>query len=254
MSSIAAGFIAVVSSWSRVGANIGRCTGSWKYRRGHCGPFVFSGLPFFRNRNPEFPHLLESYVSDRATDIAAMLVPSVEALQLELLGVELAASGTSALLRLYIDAPGRIVAIEDCEAVSREVSAVLDVNDPIASHYTLEVSSPGIDRPLFTLAHFERHLGETVKLTLQIPLNGRRRLQGTIAGVDGENIALRIDKAELSLQHANIEKARLVPDWAALGLAPGKAKALGNKGRKRKPGPSFNDNGAEPPPVTEQKQ
>jgi ribosome maturation factor RimP len=197
---------------------------------------------------------LEFVVSNRVADIAAMLTPSVEALQLELLGVELAASGTSALLRLYIDAPGRTVAIEDCEAVSREVSAVLDVNDPIASHYTLEVSSPGIDRPLFSAAQFAKHIGQMVKLTLQIPLNGRRRLQGVITGVEGDDIALRVDTTEVSLPHANIEKARLVPDWAALGLVPEKKKAPRKKDGKRKPGPSFNDNGADRPPVTEQKQ
>ncbi len=196
-------------------------------------------------------------MSNRVTDIAAMLTPCVETLQLELLGVELAASGAHSLLRLYIDAPGRIVAIEDCEAVSREVSALLDLNDPIASHYTLEVSSPGIDRPLFTAAQFAKHIGEMVKLTLQVPLAGRRRLQGTIAGVDGDDIRLRNDAAEILLQHANIEKARLLPDWAALGLAPDKKprnKGTLDKGRPRKPGPSFNDNGADEPPVTEQKQ
>ena len=193
-------------------------------------------------------------MSNRSTDIATMLAPSVEALQLELLGVELAASGTNALLRLYIDAPGRAVVIEDCEAVSREVSAVLDINDPIASHYTLEVSSPGIDRPLFAVAQFAKHIGETVKLTLQIPLDGRRRLQGAIMGVDGDVVRLKTETAEVSVQHENIEKARLVPDWVALGLAPGKKKAPRRKADKRKPGPSFNDNGADQPPVTEQKQ
>ena len=197
-------------------------------------------------------------MSNRSTDIAILLTPSVEALQLELLGVELAASGTHALLRLYIDAPGRMVTIEDCEAVSREVSAVMDINDPIASQYTLEVSSPGIDRPLFTAAHFARHIGETVKLHLQIPVNARRRLQGAIVGVEGDDITLRTETATVSVQHTNIEKARLVPDWAALGLAPEKSSL--NKGRaqrkkdSRKPGPSFNDNGADRPPVTEQKQ
>jgi len=206
-------------------------------------------------------------VSSRVTDIAAMLTPSIEALQLELLGVELAASGTSALLRLYIDAPGRAVVIEDCEAVSREVSAILDVNDPIASHYTLEVSSPGIDRPLFTPAQFAKQIGARVKLTLQIPLEGRRRLQGTIKSVDGDAIMLQTDTAELSVDHTNIEKARLVPDWAALGLAPAPSGKGGtprnsgprnkgslDKGGPRKPGASLNDNGADRPPVTEHKQ
>ena len=194
-------------------------------------------------------------MSDRTTEIAALLAPTVASMQLELLGVEFAQSGAHALLRLYIDAPGRTVTIEDCEAVSREVSAVLDVNDPIASHYTLEVSSPGIDRPLFTAAHFARHVGEQVKIGLQIPVGGRRRVQGTILAVEGEEIALRVGEEELKLQHANIEKARLVPDWAALGLgaAPGeKGKAPGGKkGRGGKPGRKGQHNGAHDPHATE---
>jgi len=95
-------------------------------------------------------------------------------------------------------------------------------------------------------------------LHLQIPVNARRRLQGAIVGVEGDDITLRTETATVSVQHTNIEKARLVPDWAALGLAPEKSSL--NKGRaqrkkdSRKPGPSFNDNGADRPPVTEQKQ
>jgi ribosome maturation factor RimP len=204
-------------------------------------------------------------MSNRQAEITALLAPTVASLQLELLGVEFVPSGAHALLRLYIDVvpdngrpdAQRQVSIEDCEAVSREVSAVLDVNDPIASHYTLEVSSPGIDRPLFSAEQFAKYVGQTAKVTLQIPLNGRRRLQGVIVGVEGDDIALRVDTTDVSLPHANIEKARLVPDWAALGLAPGKAprnKGQLDKGRPRKPGPSFNDNGADRPPVTEQKQ
>ncbi len=161
-------------------------------------------------------------MSDKATEIAGLLAPTVQALGLDLLGVEFAASAGSAMLRLYIDAPGRHVAIEDCEAVSREISAVLDVNDPISSQYTLEVSSPGIDRPLFTLAHFQRFVGEQVKVALRLPLDGRRRLQGRIASIDGGNVAIAEDgKVELFVvAHDNIEKARLVPDLAAMGLVP----------------------------------
>ncbi|MBS0192934.1 MAG: ribosome maturation factor RimP [Proteobacteria bacterium] len=169
---------------------------------------------------------------DRATEIAALLTPTVASMQLELLGVEFAPSGAHALLRLYIDAPGRAVTVDDCEAVSREVSALLDVEDPIASHYTLEVSSPGIDRPLFTAAQFARHAGEQVKLALHVPVGSRRRVQGVILAVEGEDIAIRVGEEELKLQHANIDKARLVPDWGALGLgsAPaGKGKAAGGK-------------------------
>lgn len=181
-------------------------------------------------------------MSDRATEIAALLAPTVASMQLELLGAEFVASGASALLRLYVDAPGRAVTIDDCEAVSREVSALLDVEDPIGSRYTLEVSSPGIDRPLFTAAQFARHAGEQVKLALRIPVGGRRRLQGAIGAVQGDAIALRVGEEDVLLQHANIDKARLVPDWAALGFGagvadkgkPGTAKKKGRGGKPRR--------------------
>ncbi|MFY8207141.1 MAG: ribosome maturation factor RimP, partial [Arenimonas sp.] len=99
-------------------------------------------------------------MTGKALELKELLEPTVRGLGLELLGVEFSPAAGNALLRLYIDAPERLVSIEDCEAVSREVSANLDVNDPIASQYTLEVSSPGIDRPLFTLAQFARQIGE----------------------------------------------------------------------------------------------
>ena len=175
-------------------------------------------------------------MADKATDISNLLSPTVQALGLELLGVEYLPSPGGATLRLYIDIPlgdaegdsetPRMVGIEDCEAVSREVSAQLDVEDPISGNYTLEVSSPGVDRPLFTPAQFARFLGEQVKIGLKLPQDGRRRLQGRIAAVEGERIELDIEaKPEpqrLSVAFDNIEKARLVPDWVALGFVPTK--------------------------------
>jgi ribosome maturation factor RimP len=112
------------------------------------------------------------------------------------------------------------VSIEDCEAVSREVSAQLDVEDPISGNYTLEVSSPGLDRPLFTQAHFSRFRGETAKVTLRLPQDGRRRLTGVIAQVADDGITFLVDDVKFMVALDNIDKARLVPDWAALGLAP----------------------------------
>jgi ribosome maturation factor RimP len=169
-------------------------------------------------------------MTDKANEIAALLAPTVTSLGLELLGAEYLPSPGGAMLRLYIDVPAgegeapRAVTIEDCEAVSREVSAQLDVEDPITSHYTLEVSSPGIDRPLFGAVQFARFLGESAKVTLRLPQDGRRRLQGQIARVDGENITFNVDGNELTVRADNIEKARLVPDWAALGLSAEKPK------------------------------
>lgn len=174
---------------------------------------------------------------DKASEITALLVPTVQSLGLELLGAAYLPAPGGALLRLYIDVPAgdaaaRTVGIEDCEAVSREVSAQLDVADPISGHYTLEVSSPGVDRPLFTPAQFTRFLGHNARAVLKLPQDGRRRLQGTIVRVDGDNAVFNVDGVELAVAFDNIDKARLVPDWAALGFAPAKDKS----GRDARPG------------------
>ena len=158
------------------------------------------------------------------TDIETLLTPAVTALGLELLGVEFSAGPASALLRLYIDVPDRYITVEDCEAVSREVSALLDVNDPIDANYTLEVSSPGLDRPLFKPEHFARFIDAQVKITLDLPQDGRRRFQGPILRVDGDTITVEQDGAPVALPHANIQKARLVPDFEK-PAKPGKTPA-----------------------------
>jgi ribosome maturation factor RimP len=185
-------------------------------------------------------------MTDKASEITALLVPTVQSLGLELLGAEYLPAPGGALLRLYIDVPidapaddvpgdsaqMRTVGIVDCEAVSREVSAHLDVSDPISGHYTLEVSSPGVDRPLFSPAQFARFLGENAKVVLKLPQDGRRRLQGAITRVEADNIVFDVDGNELPVAFDNIDKARLVPDWAALGLAPAKDAS----GRDERPG------------------
>lgn len=176
---------------------------------------------------------------DQARDIAALLAPTVESLGLALLGVEYLPAPGGALVRLYIDVPqaqadARMVGIEDCEAVSREVSAQLDVEDPISGNYTLEVSSPGVDRPLFEASHFERFSGQQAKVAMKLPQDGRRRLTGTIVAVDGDTIAFDVDGSPIAVAVDNIDKARLVPDWAALGMVkekPGKG-ASGKGARK----------------------
>ncbi|TWI12592.1 ribosome maturation factor RimP [Aerolutibacter ruishenii] len=181
-------------------------------------------------------------MTDKATEIASLLAPTVSSLGVELLGVEYLPSPGGAVLRLYIDMPAdaepgedgepRMVGIDECEAVSREVSAQLDVEDPISGNYTLEVSSPGIDRPLFTAEQFARFQGESAKVTLRLPQDGRRRLQGRIDAVEGGAITFDIDGTAFTVSADNIDKARLVPDWVALGMAPAKDKS----GRDARPG------------------
>ena len=202
---------------------------------------------------------------DKAGEIAALLAPTVRALGLDLLGAEYLPAPGAAVLRLYIDVPEveageRTVGIEDCERVSREVSAQLDVEDPISGHYTLEVSSPGLERPLFDAAQFARFAGETAKVALKLPQDGRRRLQGRILRVDGDDVAFDVDGNELVVAVDNIDKAKLVPDWAALGLAPAVDKSgrdarpgKQNKAAGKKPGAkaSNNKSAANKPPVAE---
>lgn len=176
-------------------------------------------------------------MTDKADEIAALLAPTVAAMGLELLGIEYLPAPGGAVVRLYIDVPRadageRSVGIEDCEAVSREVSAQLDVEDPISGNYTLEVSSPGLDRPLFGAAHFARFSGETAKVALKLPQDGRRRLQGAILRVEGDRVVFGVDGNEVAVDIGNVDKARLVPDWVALGLAPAKDKS----GRDARPG------------------
>jgi ribosome maturation factor RimP len=164
-------------------------------------------------------------MTQKQDQIQTMLAPTVEALGLELLGVEYVAGISSALLRIYIDVADRAVTLDDCETVSREVSALLDVNDPIDAHYTLEVSSPGLARPLFRPAHFAKFAGEVAKISVDLPIDGRRRFQGAIVRVDGDDIVIDQDGVEVSVAHANIAKAKLVPVFEAPakpGKAPGK--------------------------------
>ncbi len=167
---------------------------------------------------------------DKAQQISQLLAPTVAALGLELLGVEYLTMPGGAVLRLYIDVPEaeatgenpRAVGIDECEMVSREVSAQLDVEDPISGHYTLEVSSPGLDRPLFSPAQFARFIGESAKVGLKLPHDGRRRLTGRIVEVDGDSIHFDVDGQPFAVAFDNIDKARIAPDWAALGYAAGK--------------------------------
>ena len=185
-------------------------------------------------------------MTDKADEIAALLSPTVSSLGLELLGIEYLPAPGGAVVRLYIDVPAgeseRHVGIDECEAVSREVSAQLDVEDPISGNYTLEVSSPGIDRPLFGAAQFARFVGENARVMLKLPQDGRRRLQGRIARVDGSTIAFALDAGEFAVDAANIDKARIVPDWVALGLAP----AVDDSGRDARPGKQKKPAGKKP--------
>ena len=162
---------------------------------------------------------------DKTQDIARLVEDTLAALQVELWGVEYAARPNNALIRLYIDRRDREITIDDCEAVSREVAALFDVEDPIRGQYTLEVSSPGLDRPFFRAAQMERFVGERVEATLHAPVSGRRRVQGELKEVDGQRIVLDVDGNVFSFEFGQAAKIRVKPDYARL---------LGQAGRGRK--------------------
>ena len=121
-------------------------------------------------------------------------------LGLECIGVEFTPSQGQSTLRVFLDTEGREINVEDCEAASREISAMLDVEDPIPGHYVLEVSSPGIDRPLFNAAQFAKVAGTEVKILLKAPMEGRRRLRGKVISVEGERISLEAEGKTFELR------------------------------------------------------
>ena len=142
--------------------------------------------------------------------ITDLLGATVDALGFELWGVEYLSQGRHSILRVYIDAENGIT-VEDCARVSEQVGSVLDVEDPITGEYTLEVSSPGMDRLLFRLDQYPAYVGEAVELRLRVPFEGRRKFKGVLTGVEGEDIVIRVDDHEYLLPHSAIDKARIQP-------------------------------------------
>jgi ribosome maturation factor RimP len=182
--------------------------------------------------------------------LIALIEPLLNGLGYELIELEYVPQRGSALLRIYIDKPGAAdgsraddrteendsavtlndadevedggetlresgIGIEDCARVSREVSALLDVEDPIPSAYTLEVSSPGEDRVLRTRAHFERFAGSRVFVELKMPRDGRKRYTGKLTSVNDGGIELEVDRQPVGMRFEEIELARLAPEHAA---------------------------------------
>ncbi|KTC94417.1 ribosome maturation factor RimP [Legionella erythra] len=141
-------------------------------------------------------------------DIQELLEPLVNSLGYELWGCEYLSQGRHSLLRIYIDKEDGI-GIDDCERVSKQISALLDVEDPISGNYSLEISSPGIPRPIFYKKHYLRYLGHDIQLKLYKPVNGSRKLAGRIAAVDDDTLRLLVNETSVDVQLSNIVKANL---------------------------------------------
>jgi ribosome maturation factor RimP len=145
------------------------------------------------------------------TTLSDRLATLVISMGYEFVGCELRKLNTGTLLRIYIDATAGITA-DDCSRVSRQISAMLDVEDPIQGRYTLEVSSPGLDRPLFEIAHYQKFVGREIKVRLYTPLDGRRNFVGVLLRVEEATISLLVEHTEITMSFSDIEKAKLIPD------------------------------------------
>ncbi|WP_028470584.1 ribosome maturation factor RimP [Neptunomonas japonica] len=141
-----------------------------------------------------------------------MLKPIVESLDCQLWGIDHISQGKHSTLRVYIEREEG-VSVDDCAAVSHQISGILDVEDPISGVYTLEVSSPGMDRPLFTLEQFNAFAGSKVQIRLRVPFDGRRNFKGILNGIEGEDILLVVDDEEFLLPIDLIDRAQVIPQF-----------------------------------------
>ncbi len=139
-----------------------------------------------------------------------MFEPVVESMAYELVGVELTGSGNGTILRIYIDA-AKGITVEDCQAVSYQISGILEVEDPLDNRYTLEVSSPGLNRLLVKPEHFKRFVGESVKIRSTEAVLGRKNFKGVLEAFDGKNLFVAVDNEEYEIPLDIVEKANLVP-------------------------------------------
>ncbi|NHO64828.1 ribosome maturation factor RimP [Aestuariicella hydrocarbonica] len=149
-------------------------------------------------------------MASKHDQLTELLAPVVESMGCVLWGLEYFSQGRHSTLRLYIEHPDGI-GLEECEKVSRQVSSVLDVEDPITGEYTLEVSSPGMDRPLYTLEHFASYAGEQVAIKLRSAFEGRRKFSGLLRGVEGDDVLVVVDEHEYLLPIDLIDKANIIP-------------------------------------------
>jgi len=140
----------------------------------------------------------------------ALIEPVVTAMGCELWGIEFIPQGGHSMLKIYIDS-GNGVNIEDCARVSRQISSLLDVEDPVPGKYTLEVSSPGLNRRLFNISQYPDFIGEEVKIVLHLPFEGRRKFTGQLCGIENDDVIIRVEQEEYLLPFDEIERANIVP-------------------------------------------
>jgi ribosome maturation factor RimP len=152
-------------------------------------------------------------VSAKLNKLQEMLEPIAQSMGFELWGLEYISQGKDSILRIYIDGPEG-VSVDDCAQLSHQASGILDVEDLITGMYTLEVSSPGLDRLLFKLDHYVAYVGHTVKIKLRMPFDGRRNFKGLLKGVETDEVILEVDNEEYLLPIDYIDKAQVEPQYS----------------------------------------
>lgn len=169
-------------------------------RSGPAAHFLFADLPEERTRR----------LPNTADDIAPLIEPSLEAMGYRLVRVAFLGAGRATLQIMAERFDGAPMTVDDCGEISRSVSALLDVADPIAGAYMLEISSPGIDRPLTRPEDYDRFAGFEAKIELERPFDGRKRFRGRLLGRADDHVRLRGETGEVHLPLADISKAKLV--------------------------------------------
>jgi ribosome maturation factor RimP len=149
-------------------------------------------------------------MAGKESQLTALLAPTVESLGFELWGLELVSPHRRPTLRVYIDREAGVT-VDDCAEVSRHVSGVLDVEDPIKGEYTLEVSSPGIDRLLFHREQYAAYVGEPIEVRLRLPYEGRRKFRGWLMGLEEDDVVVRVDDHDYLLPLRSVDRARVEP-------------------------------------------
>lgn len=147
------------------------------------------------------------------TQLWELFEPVVVGLGFQLVEIEYQPNPKFGVLRLYIDREDGDIQVEDCSEVSHQISALLDVEEPLSGRFNLEISSPGLDRPLRKIEDFQRFIGETVKIKTSMPVAGQRNFKGQLSAVENDELVLDFDNKQVRVPHAAIDKARLVPNY-----------------------------------------